>query len=121
MAPRPDAISTTATANAVQRTIRCRFDSGRRVQTRRTFVFGWNIQLTNDWMIPSGQKHSQKRRPASGVSSRTTRNVTVAAGWMRHASDVGAPKNAAVTAANIATATSAFRIFLAFIVRPPRS
>ena len=49
------------------------------------------------------------------------RNGMVAAGWMRHARLVGAPKNAAVTAASIAMATSVFRSFIVFIVPPPHS
>ena len=73
-APKPVAINTATTARTVQRTVCCAFVSGILVQTRRTFVFGWNIQLTIDWMIPSGQRHSQKSRPKSGVSRRTMRN-----------------------------------------------
>jgi hypothetical protein len=79
----------------------------------------WKSQFTAVCIMPSGHRHSQKSRPTSGVSKRTTRKVIVADGWMRHARYVGAPKNAAVTQPSIAAEIAILSAF--FIVRPPRS
>ena len=119
-APKPVATITAKSARTVQRTVCCAFDSGSLVQTRRTWLRGWNSQFTRLCARPSGHRHSQNSLPTTGVSSRTTRNVIVGAGCTLHASSVGNPKKAAVTAAATATATSLLvQVFSASISNPP--